>query len=95
MMVLSPQTINARIQKATTDGRMFLADALSDIQQDTLSNNNPLAQEKFRPELFFDSTLSPKDLKYAMESWKDISSNSAGRDDMTAVCIHMDKVFEK
>lgn len=95
MMVLSPETINARITRAKNAQKIPLATALQGIHDKMLGTNNPLLQDKFKPELFFDGTLSPEELKSAMMSWKEMESNNAGRDDMTAVCIKMDEVFKQ
>jgi hypothetical protein len=93
MMALSPQMIDARIALARQNGKESLAKSLEDIQANTASANNPLAQKRFNPSLLFDGSLTEEELKRAVEGWKDIRANNQGIDDMTAICIKMDKMF--
>ncbi|MDB5204395.1 MAG: hypothetical protein JWP09_423 [Candidatus Taylorbacteria bacterium] len=81
MMADSPETIDARILDAEGDEKKKLEKSRDTI----LSAKNPLFGPKFQPELFFNGQLSDDE----------IVKNLISDDDVTMVCIDMDKMFKE
>lgn len=94
MMVMAPEALEetAKCEEGFDEKHVT---SLRSRRQTILEANNPFAGEKFKPELFFDGTLTPDQLKDAIDGWKEIGPNKKYQDDVTMIAIKMDDLFGK